>query len=269
MNPIFLKIGNFEIRYYALFILISVILSYFILIKEGKKLNINKGFLENLMFWTIIAGFIGARLYYVIFNYNYYSSNISEIIKVWNGGLAIHGGLIGGFLGLTIYCKKYKVNPFRMLDLAVVPMILSQAVGRWGNFFNQEAHGAATTLNNLKSMYIPEFVIKGMNIEGIYYIPTFYYESIWCFIGFIILLILRRYKYLKVGQLSCFYLMWYSFGRFFIEITRTDSLMFYGFKVAQIISILLFAGSLIAYIILSKKSQFEDLYNEPEGEIRF
>lgn len=270
MNPVLISIGNFEIRWYAIFILIGVVLSYLLIITEGKKMNIRKDFLSNLIFWTIIFGFVGARLYYVLFNLDYYSLYPSEIIQIWKGGLAIHGAIIFGFITILFYAHKYSARTFKITDISVVPLILAQSIGRWGNFFNSEAHGAATTLETLRKLKTPEFIIKGMNIGGIYYYPTFFYESIWCFIGFITLLFLRRYRYLKVGQLTAFYLIWYGVGRFFIEISRTDALMFYGFKVAQIISILMVITGVITYILLSRKGKFEDLYNEPiTGDIRF
>ena len=154
--------------------------------------------------------------------------------------------------------------------MAVVPLLLAQAIGRWGNFFNSEAHGAATTYYHLKELHIPEKIIEGMKISNVYYHPTFYYESLYCLIGFIILLFVRRYRYLKKGQLTSLYLMYYSIGRFFIEALRTDSLMLGAFKVAQLVSVALFVVGLIAFMILGRKGKFEDLYNEEQnGPIRF
>ena len=117
-----------------------------------------------------------------------------EACKIWEGGLAIHGGLIAGLLVILLYCKKYKVRAIRMFDFIVPALLLAQAIGRWGNFFNSEAHGPATTLAHLQSLHIPSFIIEGMKIDGIYYTPTFLYESIWCLIGFIVILIVRRLK---------------------------------------------------------------------------
>ena len=148
--------------------------------------------------------------------------------------------------------------------MAVVPLILAQAIGRWGNFFNSEAHGTAVSYATLEQLHIPGFIIDGMNINGLYYHPTFLYESLWCLLGFIVLLIVRRYKYLKKGMLTCIYIMWYSFGRFFIETLRTDSLMIGAFKQAQILSVVLFIVALGIFMILSRKSRFEDLYNEEQ-----
>ena len=261
MNPYVYKIGNFGIRWYSLLILIGVIIGIRMLEKEGQRFNINKDFLFNLAFWAIVIGIIGARIYYVIFNFNLYKNDIFSIFKIWEGGLAIHGGIIAGVITIALYCKKYKMQFLRITDLCIAPLLLAQAFGRWGNFFNGEAHGAVTSLAHLKSLHIPEFIIKGMNISGIYYEPTFLYESIFCLVGFIIILIVRRGKYIKVGMQTALYLMYYSVIRFFIESMRTDSLMLGGFKVAQIVSILLFLTGLIMIMMISRKSKFEDLYN--------
>lgn len=273
MSAIFLDLGFIKIGWYSIFILTGIILASIIVNIESKKYKINKDFMTNLIFWTIIFGVIGARLYYVILNYGYYSINTNEIYKIWEGGLAIHGGIIFGFLFALLYCLRYKVKVFKITDICVVGLILAQAIGRWGNFFNSEAHGLETTKNFLVSLkFIPEFIINGMRIGGIYYQPTFYYESLWCLLGFIILIIIRKFsKYLKIGQLTGIYLMWYSIGRFFIEILRTDSLMIYNFKAAQITSIVLFIFGLVLFIIKSKGSKFENRYDmeEDENEIRF
>ena len=270
MSKYIISIGNFNIRWYSVLLLIAVVVGFLLLAKEGRKYNYNIDFLFNMCFWMIIFGFIGARAYYVIFNFDLYKNDLISIFKIWEGGLAIHGGIIAGFITLIIYCKKYNANLIKITDMCCVPLILGQAIGRWGNFFNQEAHGVATTYAKLKDMHIPEFIINNMNIGGIYYTPTFLYESIWCLLGFIVLLIARKFKYLKVGQLTSIYLMWYSIGRFVIEASRTDSLMLGGFKVAQLVSLLLFLIGLFAFMILSRRSKFENLYSESNADqIRF
>lgn len=270
MNPVITSLFGIDIRWYSVLMLVAIVICIVLVIIEGKRFNISKDFTFNLAFWVVIIGIICARLYYCAFNYHLYKDNLIDVLKIWEGGLAIHGALIGGLLTLIIYCKRFNVKPFKMTDMVVVPLLLSQAIGRWGNFFNGEAHGAATTFYHLKEMHIPEFIINGMKINNVYYHPTFFYESIYCLIGFIILLFVRRYKYIKRGQLTCLYLMYYSIGRFFIERLRTDSLMFAGFKVAQIVSILLFVIGFIVFAILSRKGRFEDLYNEDQkGPLMF
>lgn len=262
MNRLSFTVGNITIYYYSIMMFIAVFLAYILIMKEGKKRHIDKEFLINLVFYCVIFGFIGARIYYVLFNFNYYFYNPIEIIKIWNGGLAIHGGLIAGFITLVIYCKKYKQNILKITDIAVVGILLAQAIGRWGNFFNGEAHGPITTLAILKQQHLPNFIIEGMHINGNYYYPTFLYESIWNFIGFILLLLLRKKKRLKIGTLSGFYLVWYSIGRFVIEYYRTDSLMLGSIKVAMLVSMLLFIIGMIIIIKSNKTSKIENLYKE-------
>ncbi len=266
MNPEIFSIGNFSLKWYSVLILIGIIIGFALAEKEGKKFNLPKDFVFDLGFWIVIFGIIGARLYYCIFNFNLYKDNLLDIFKIWNGGLAIHGGIIAGLITLIFFCKIKKVSPLRMCDLVVPSLILAQAIGRWGNFFNGEAHGPATTLANLQNLHLPSFIINGMQINGIYYHPTFLYESLWCLIGFLILILIRKfYKSLKTGQLTCVYLMWYSVGRFFIESLRTDSLMLANFKVAQLISIIMFIIGLFLFLLLCftklKKGKYYDFSN--------
>ena len=265
MNPILFTIKGFEIRWYSVIILLAIIIGIKLAQREAVKFNIPKDFIFNMAFWAVIFGFVGARAYYVIFNFSMFEGDLWSILKIWEGGLAIHGGVIAGFLTVALYCKKYNVRLIRVLDICAVSLILAQAIGRWGNFFNGEAHGAATNLATLECIgIIPKFVIDGMQIDGIYYQPTFYYESLWCLLGFIILIIVRKLKYLKTGHLTSLYLIWYSVGRFFIEASRTDSLMFGGFKVAQIVSVGLIVIGLFIFIITARKGHFEDLYSEAD-----
>ena len=262
MDPIMFSLFGIDIHWYSVLILVGIIIGIILLEREAKKFKYPKDLIFNICFWAIIMGIIGARLYYVIFNFSYYKNNLLEIFAIWNGGLAIHGGIIAGALTVIFFAKKYHLNFLKLLDMAIPSLILAQAIGRWGNFFNGEAHGIATTYAELKNLLVPEFIINGMNIGGIYYLPTFYFESLWCLLVFIILLIIRRMKYIKIGATTCIYLMWYSLGRFFIEAWRTDSLMLGGFKVAQIISIILFIVGLGYLIYLSRKGKYENLYND-------
>lgn len=251
MNPEMFSIGNISVRWYSFLILVGIILAIFLAEKEAKKFKYDKDFIFDLAFWIIIFGIIGARLYYVIFNFELYKNDLLGIFKVWNGGLAIHGGIIVGLITLIVYCKIKGVKPLRVTDIAVPSLIIAQAIGRWGNFFNGEAHGPVTTLANLKELFIPQFIIDGMNIGGVYYHPTFLYESLWCVLGFIILLIVRKfYKSLKCGQLTCIYLMWYGAGRLVIESLRTDSLMLGSLKVAQLVSIGMIVVGVLFFLYL-------------------
>lgn len=271
MNPVMFQIGNFEIRWYSVFILIGVILAYELAEFEGKKYKVPKNFIFNMTFWVVLFGIIGARIYYVIFNWSLYSHDILSILKFWEGGLAIHGGFFAGLLTMYLYCQKYNVRILKMTDIAAPSLLIAQAIGRWGNFFNSEAHGYATTLATLKDhKIIPQFIIDGMNINGVYYEPTFYYESLWCILGFIIALIIRSRKKTKLGTTTAFYLIWYSVGRFFIESMRTDSLMLAGFKVAQIVSVILFIIGIVLIMLNARKKANDDLYKDTNlDNIRF
>ncbi len=269
MDRYLITIGNFKIEWYSALIVVGAFLALIMIMKEAKRHGYPTDFVFNMCFWAIIFGIIGARLYFVIFNLDLYT-NFWDIFKIWEGGLAIHGGLIFGLITCLIYCKKYKARLVRFLDFVAPALLLAQAIGRWGNFFNGEAHGAATTIEHLQSLHIPEFIINGMNIGGIYYEPTFLYESLWCLLGVIIILIIRRLSITKVGQPTAIYLMWYGLGRFVIESMRTDSLMLGGFKVAQIVSIIMIIVGLIMIMITSRKGRYEDLYEQDStNAVRF
>ena len=264
------EILGFGVKWYSLLILSAVIISYFLIMSESKRFQIKKEFLFNMMFWAIIFGILGARTYYVLFNLSYYKDNLSEIYKIWHGGLAIHGAIIGGGLTVLYYCTRYNVNTRKLLDICAPALILAQAIGRWGNFFNQEAFGSAVeykTLVNLR--IIPQYIIDHMYIDGAYHLPMFYFESILCLIGFIIMLFIRRRKYTKNGQIFAFYMVWYGFIRYFIEIFRTDSLMLGTLKVAQIISIVMILVGLYIIVVQERKPKLDDLYNSRDEEIRY
>ena len=254
MDPI-INLGIVSIHWYSIILFIAILVGSNLAIKEAKRHGFEEDFMVNLLFLGVIIGIVGARLYYVIFNFDYYKNNLIEIFKVWNGGLAIHGGIIAGLITIAVICYKKKVNLLKILDYLVVGLILAQAIGRWGNFFNGEAHGSVTTLAYLESLHLPQFIIDGMFINGNYYIPTFLYESVWCFIGFIIMIVLRRKKFMKVGYLTSFYLAWYGIERFFVEGMRTDSLMFFSLRVAQLVSLAMIIIGAFLFVYSLKKSQ--------------
>lgn len=271
MNPVLLDFGYIKIYWYSIMILLGAFVGGTLIIRESKKFKIPEDYIINLIMYCLIFGIIGARLYYCIFEWDYYSNHLLDIFKVWEGGLAIHGGIIFGLIFIIIYTRKYKVNTFRMLDIIAVGLLIGQAIGRWGNFFNGEAHGPATTIEFLQGLHLPNFIIEGMKINGIYYHPTFLYESIWCLIGFILIFFLRKRYYCKIGQTTALYFIWYGIGRFLIESLRTDSLMFGNFKIAQIVSIILIIIGIIIYIIKTRGSKLDNRYNDKENidEIRF
>ena len=267
MNKIAINLGPLTITWYSICILTGIIVATILIVKEAKKFNISSNFVTNLIFWCVIFGIVGARIYYVLFNLDYYSASPLEVIKIWNGGLAIHGGIIGGVITLILYCRKYNVNPLRMADIAAPSVLVAQALGRWGNFFNSEAHGGIVSKSFLQSLHIPNFIIKGMYINGNYYHPTFLYESLLCIVGFIILIIYRKTKNNKVGNTISLYLVWYGVIRFFIESLRTDSLMLGKLKMAQVISIIMIIIGIIMFIVTKiKNEKYNDL--ESKGSIK-
>jgi len=254
MNRILLSVGPITIYWYSFLIFISILLGLFIVKKEIKKTNLDKDFIFDLIFYLIPVCIIGARLYYVIFNFSLFKNNLLDIFKIWEGGLAIYGVVISGILFIIYYCKKKKQSILLTLDILAPCLILGQAIGRWGNFFNSEAHGVVTTLTYLQKLHLPNFIIQGMYINGNYYIPTFLYESIWCFIGFIFLIILRnKIKYKKEGIIICSYFIFYSVGRFFIEAMRTDSLYLFNIRVSQLTSVLLFIIGITSLIVIKRR----------------
>ena len=259
MNSIMLDLGFFQIRWYSFFILIAIFFGGFLVYKEAVKKGIEKDQLIDIMFYTIIIGILGARIYYVLFNLDYYLKNPIEIIQIWNGGLAIHGGLIAALIFLLIYFKKKKMNLLLFLDIIVVGLILAQAIGRWGNFFNGEAFGRDVSIEFLKNLHLPKFIIDGMHIGSTYKEPTFLYESLLSLIGFIILIIIRKLKKLKTGTLTSIYLIWYGISRLIIETFRSDSLMLGSIKVAQLVSIIGIASGII---ILYRSIKYNKLYIE-------
>ena len=255
MNPIAISLGPLEIRWYALLILSAFLIGIYLIRKEAKRLGENTTQIMDLCFYLILVSIIGARIYYVIFEFSEYKDNLLDIFKIWNGGLAIHGGIIAGILFTYFYTKKKKLNILKITDIIAPALVLGQAIGRWGNFFNQEAYGSQATLETLKNMHIPNFIIEGMHINYNYYHPTFLYESLWCLIIFIVLIIIRRNKKIKIGSITGTYFILYGIERFFIEILRQDSLMFLNLKVAQIVSVIMIIIGIILWIYSLKKSK--------------
>ncbi|MCK1976270.1 prolipoprotein diacylglyceryl transferase [Jeotgalicoccus huakuii] len=263
IDPVAISLGPLSIHWYGIIILTGMILGYFLAKRETIKRGLPDDLFMDLMMYIIIFSLIGARLYYVLFNLDYYLYNPIDIIKVYEGGMAIHGGLIGGFLAGLIYTKKKGYSFFQIADIAAPSILLGQAIGRWGNFINQEAHGGPVSRDFLENLMIPEFIINHMNIEGTYYHPTFLYESVWSIIGVVILLLIR--PKLKIGDTILVYLVYYSIGRFFIEGMRTDSLMIFDLlRTAQVISIVIIVVAIGAMIYRHRQYNLPQ-YNEVYG----
>ena len=274
----FLNLGFLTIRWYGLLISISVVIGLFISKKLAKSRNINPQYISDILPSLIISSIIGARAYYVIFEWRQYSGNnfftsfdlfnnviqIPSFLAIWQGGIAIHGGLIGGFLCILFFCKSKNIHLKTFIDILIPSIILGQSIGRWGNFFNNEAFGIPTDLP--WKLFIP---IQNRPIEFInyqFFHPTFIYESLWNFLIFIFLITIfyqqNNKNSVRPGFISCLYLIGYSFGRFWIEGLRIDPLCIGGIppfcdgglRMAQFISIFLFSSGLIGIFFLRLKS---------------
>lgn len=263
MDRILISIGPFTIYWYSFLMLVAVLIGSNIAIKYSEKLNMSTTIISDMLLGLILSAIVGARIYYVLFNLNAYE-NIIDIFKVWEGGLAIYGAIIAGIIYIFYYCKKKQISFIRILDICSLSLLLGQAIGRWGNFFNSEAYGAITTYEHLQAQRIPAFIINGMYIEGAYRVPTFLYESIWCLIGVVILYLIRKRNSHKLGKQISFYLIWYGIGRFFIEQMRTDSLYIGTFRISQIVSIIIIAIGLIGSILVYKNNH-QKISNTVEG----
>ncbi|MDU4752895.1 MAG: prolipoprotein diacylglyceryl transferase [Clostridium butyricum] len=253
MNPVAFNIGNFEIRWYGILIVLGIFIGMFIAYYNSNKLNLD---FEKIIDGFLVAfpcAIVGARAYYVFFEFDNFKNNIWSIFNLRTGGLAIHGGLIGALIGTIIYCKFKKIEMMKYLDVVAPSLILAQAIGRWGNFMNGEAHGDVVSYEFISKF--PEFIQKGMYLDGHYYNPTFLYESMWNLIIFLILMIiLHKKKSNENGVVIASYAVLYSVGRLFIESLRTDSLMIGNIRIAQFMSILgVVIG--ITYIIYVKSKK--------------
>lgn len=246
LNPIAFEIGPFAIHWYALCILTGLFLAIYLAQKEAPRKKIKPDDVIDFILWAFPLAIVGARLYYVIFQWQDYAADPIKVFAIWEGGIAIYGGLITGAIVLFVYSYYHLINPLDFLDIAAPGVMIAQSIGRWGNFINQEAYGGA-----VKSLdYLPAFIRDQMYIDGSYRQPTFLYESLWNLLGFAIILVLRRRPRLfKQGEVTFFYLIWYGLGRFVIEGLRTDSLMLGSLRVSQWLSVaLVLAGSaLLAY----------------------
>lgn len=252
LDRVFIQIGSLPIYWYGVIIAAGAFLGLYLATKESDRLGLKKDLMVDLIVFAIPIAILFARMYYVVFEWESYAGGPWwKIFAVWEGGLAIHGALIGSILTAIIYARVRKVSFWQLADIAAPGLILGQAIGRWGNFMNQEAHGgplSEATYNSFHQ-YLPDFIMNQMCINGTMYHPTFLYESLWNILVLALLLIIRRYNPIR-GEVFLSYLMTYSIGRYFIEGLRTDSLYtFFGqIRTAQLISILLIASA-IALII--------------------
>lgn len=241
-EPVAFTIFGIDIMWYAVLITSGMIIATVICCVRAPKHGLTSDQIINFVIICIPAAIIGARLYYVVFNWSFYAGDIKKILNIRGGGLAIHGGLIFAFIAVCILCAVWKLRPLNVLDLAVPCIAIAQAIGRWGNYFNSEAHGGLTDLPWA-------ITVNGQSVH-----PTFLYESIWCFLLFFFLIYVDNRRKFE-GQTLLLYGILYSAERFFVEALRTDSLMIGPFKQAQVLSLSVIVICIIAYVILYRRCQ--------------
>ena len=254
VNRVAFELFGLPIYWYAIIIVSGVIIAMWLSTREAVRVGLKADDVTDFMLIGLPVSIIGGRLYYVLFDLEPYLKDPIQIFNTRSGGLAIYGALIAGGIWLYFFCRRNFISPVTFLDIAAPSVLLAQGIGRWGNFMNHEAHGAEVSRSFLESLHLPNFIIDNMNIDGAYRQPTFLYESVWNVLGFIVLILLRKKKgLLKEGEVFLGYLIWYGFGRFFIEGMRTDSLYLFGpIRVSQVLSAVLFFGAIIVSATMVK-----------------
>jgi len=257
IDPIAFSLGSLNVAWYGLIIGTGIIIGYFLANREADRLGMPKDLFADLLIWAVPIAIISARIYYVIFQWEFYADNPGAIIQIWNGGIAIHGALIGSVATAIVYANRKGLSVWKIVDIAAPSIILGQMLGRWGNFINQEAHGGEVSRAFLEGLFIPDWIINQMyiNVNGsfAYYHPTFLYESLWNLAGLILLLLLRKVNPRR-GEIFLTYVIWYSIGRAFVEGLRTDSLMLTEtIRVAQLLSFVLIIGAIAIMIYRRRK----------------
>lgn len=267
VNPVAFNLFGIDIMWYAIIIVSAIVLVSRLASKEAVKVGLREDDVVDLMLWALPISIVGARLYYVLFELDYYIENPGQILAIRSGGLAIYGGLIAGGLVVYFFTRHRFISTWKFLDVAAPSVILAQGIGRWGNFMNHEAYGEVVSRNFLESLHLPKFIIENMYIDGEYRQPTFLYESVWSVLGFVVLILLRRKpNFLKEGEVALVYVIWYSLGRFFIEGMRTDSLWIGDvIRVSQMLSGLLFIGA-IGLLIYRRKKMDLPFYDRTKGD---
>ena len=238
--PAGFSIGSFEVRFYGLIIAMGLILAVCYALRRKEQFGLSEDDLLDGVLWIAPFAIVCARLYYCAFEWEQYATNPISILYIWEGGIAIYGAVIGAAIGVIIHCKVFKkISVLATLDLVSLGFMIGQMMGRWGNFFNREAHGGVT------DSFLRMGLINPVTGQGAYYHPTFLYESLWNLLGFVLIHFLsKKRKY--DGQVALYYVAWYGLGRAMIEGLRTDSLWWGNFRVSQVLA----AASCLAAVIL-------------------
>ena len=251
------ELFGFRIYWYAVVIACGLLLAVAYAMRHAEEFRLNSDRMMDVALVTIPVAFIGARLYYVLFSGNlaWYAEDLIRVLNVRDGGLGIYGGIIVAFLVGPLVCKIRKVNILSMFDIASMGFLIGQSIGRWGNFFNQEAFGGNT---NLPWAMTGEIIRSGQNGSGydltLPVHPTFLYESLWCALGFVLLHLWFKKAYRFQGQIFCGYIVWYGVGRFCIESLRTDSLMAGSMRTSQLVAVLAVVGGAILFLVLRRRA---------------
>lgn len=255
MNPVAFEIFGLSIRWYGIILSTGIMVGILLAYNEAKRLGRNPEYIIDLSLWCVPAAVVGARLYYVLLEWDYYNGDIMRMINIREGGLAIHGALIAAVFTGYIFTKLKKISFWETADIVAPSIIIGQAIGRWGNFVNGEAHGGPTKLPWGIDGYVKELV-NGIQVDVLTKVhPTFLYESLWNLAVFLVLIFYRRKKKAN-GEVFLLYGILYSIGRFWIEGLRTDSLMFFGMRAAQLISLgIIVVSALVFYYLRSRKNK--------------
>ena len=266
INRVAFELFGLQIYWYAIIIVSGIALALWMSNREAVRVGLKEDDMTNFILWALPIAIIGARLYYILFDLEPYLADPIQIFNTRSGGLAIYGGLIAAVIVLIVYTRHNFIDPWLFLDVVAPGVMLGQAMGRWGTFTNHEAYGGETTRQFLESLHLPQFIINNMYIDGAFRQPTFFYESMWSLLGLILILIIRKKVAVKRGELFLGYVTWYSFGRFFVEGMRTDSLYFFGgLRVSQVLSLVLFVGGIALLYYRRKKRTDIKLYERDQG----
>lgn len=249
-------IEGWSIAWYGVIIAVGMVLGVILAIYRARKQGLKDDLIFDFILLALPIAIICARGYYVIFEWDSYSGDILSIFKIWKGGLAIYGGVIGGLVTAILFCRHHKFPLFRFLDLVVPSLVLGQAIGRWGNFVNQEAFG--NLVENSSLQFFPYAVY--IDALGEWHQATFFYESMWNVCLLVAMLIVSR-KEPKTGTMTCMYFVFYGLGRFLIEGLRTDSLyIISGIRASQVLSLLLILGGMLLYVVFVRRNKMKHTY---------
>jgi phosphatidylglycerol:prolipoprotein diacylglycerol transferase len=285
LNDVAFTLFKTDVYWYGVFIVCGALLAFLLGNRNAKRIGIKEDDLLDGFIWGLIIGVLGARLWYVMFDWSEFKDEPIRIITGFrSGGLAIHGGVVAGSIFAFFFCKKRKINPLKIAEILFPGFLIGQIFGRWGNFFNQEAHGGLVPgYPNLDlqrawlQKFLPDFIVNQMYIDDYirdvqevpgYYHPTFFYESLWNVVGLAIIFLLRKFsKKYWVGDAMFFYLMWYSVGRYFIEGLRTDSLMAGSLRTAQVTSIVMFLIGAAGFVLRRVYKYYPVSYRDFKEEV--